>query len=298
MHSYQTIHNIFYSNKKYGYEDILRLQKYGLTNDLLLLISDAIQSDVSTVSTDFIPVDSIENKEKETSKEPPENGKSDSKKENISTFQKSDSPKYWIPDKSDTLFWTVFISVNGFSEYYQIGHLYGKRILEEKMKIAKWIKENPKMLKTSNYKFTNESIQETMSEFMVDQTTSFNGVAALALYYKRTIYLLDEKRKIYLKFLSENTTQPIHIYYHDFMRGNHKYKILTQDNEVDSSFINDWFCLETVLKPLKSISNYKADELNAIANKLGVELPLKIKKTELYELLVKQYSWSKETIRK
>jgi len=294
IHSYPSINNIFYSSKTYGYEDILRLQKYCLSIDSLIQDSHHNQSDILENPIIFPQVDSTENEEKSPSEEPPKNGKSDSKKENILTFPKSDSLKYWIPDKPDTLFWSVFISVNGFVDYHQIGHLYGKRILEEKMKIANWIREKPKILKTSNYKFTNESIQETISEFMVDQTTSFKGLAALALYYKRSIYLLDEKRKIYLKFLSEDSSEPIYIYYHDFMRGSHKYKILTEDKEVDASFINDWFCLENVLKPLKAIGNYKVEELIVIANKLGVEVPVKSKKSEVYELIVKQCSWYKE----
>jgi len=294
IHSYPSIHNIFYSNKTYGYEDILRLQKFCLSSEYLVRSSQHIQSEILEKSDISAEVDSNENEEKRPSEEPPKNGKSDSKNEKLATFTKSDSSKYWIPDKPDTLFWSVYISVNGFSDYYQIGHLYGKRILEEKLKIANWIKENPKILKTSNYKFTNESIQETISEFMVDQVLSFKGLAALALYYKRTIYLLEEKRKIYLKFVSEDSLDPIYIYYHDFMRGNHKYKILNDETNNDTSFINDWFCLETVLKPLKSIGNYKSDELIAIANKIGIEVPVKSKKPELYELIVKQCSWYKE----
>lgn len=301
LHSYPSIHNIFYLNKKYGIEDIFRLQKFCLSIDTLIPEPYHNQSDILDIPIISIPVNNIiENTKllKEPSEKPPEKGKSDSEKEKLATFKKpiqnSDSPKYWIPDKPDTLFWCAYISVNGFSDFYQIGHLYGKRILEEKMKIAKWIKENPKILKTSNHKFTNESIQETISEFMVDQTTSFKGLAALALYYKRSIFVLDNERKIYLKFLSEDTIDPIYIYYHDFMRGNHKYKILTEEGTIDNCFINDWFCLENVVKPLKSISNYKVEELYAIANKLGVEIPSKSKKSELYEILVNKCSWYKE----
>lgn len=302
LHSYPSIHNIFYSHKKFGIEDIIRLQQYCLTNDSLArMISDANPDENSDICMPINPkIENIAMLE-----EPPENEKSDSKNENLdsdsqklATFIKpienSNSPKYWIPDKPDTLFWCVFISVNGFSDYYQIGHLYGKRILEEKMKIAKWIKENPKILKTSNHKFTNESIQETMSEFMVDQVLSFKGLAALALYYNRNIYVLDNKRKIYLKYLSGDTCDPIYIYYHDFMRGSHKYKIQYEETSGDNSIINEWFCLENILKPLKSISNYKVDELYVIASKIGIEVPIKSKKNELYEVLLHQCSWYKE----
>jgi hypothetical protein len=41
-------------------------------------------------------------------------------------------------------------------------------------------------------------------------------------------------------------------------------------------------CLETIDKPLKSISNYKSNELFEIALKLKLELPEKVKKDEVY----------------
>jgi len=323
MNSYRSIQQIFYANKKFGVQEILNLQKYCLTNELCrgFYTSSEKNGSINTVLP-FPPntkiMEEISTIEK---KEPPKFTELISKNQFEKTFQensestfqkpqieKKEPPippktmqsKFWIPPHQDTLFWSVFFTVFGLSEYNQVGHSYGNRILEEKMKIANYFKKNPKSLKSSNHKFTNESIQETIAELMVDHSISFKGLASLAIYYKRNIYVLDEKRKIYLKFTSPDTdsgsdskfSSKIYIYYHDFMRGSHKYKIIV-DDIVNIPAIDSWFCLENSLKPLKAISNYKVEDLIGIANIIGYEVPVKIKKPELYDRLVEKCGWYK-----
>jgi len=317
IHSYSSIHQIFYPNKKFGPEEISQLQKYCLVNKLLQKIEESKSSKLSEKITPQKIEESKSSKlsEKEIlqkiegPKKPekitpqkrkieiakieiknPENREVQPRKSEVINSEK---PKFWIPTKPDTLFWSIFISENGFSEFHQIGHSYGNRILEEKLKIAKWIKESPKSLKTSNHKFTNESIQETIAEFMVDQIISFKGVAALAIYYKRPIYIIHEQRKIYLKFRSgqqEHTNEetPIYVYYHNIMRGEHKYKIC--NNEYIPS-LDNLYCLESDKKPLKTIGHYKVEDLYDICSKLDIDPPLKIKKAELYQLITDKSSW-------
>jgi hypothetical protein len=265
IHSYHSIHQIFYPNKKFGSEEIRNLQKYCLVNTLLQKISQIIP-ETPVLEKSVEPIKS--------------------------------NPTYWIPPKTDTLFWCIFISVNGLTEYQQIGHSYGNRILEEKLKIAKCIRDSPKSLKASNHKFTNDSIQETISEFMVDKTISFKCVAALAIYYKRPIYVINMERNIYLRYNSNkditesDEEEAIYIYYHDYMRGEYKYKICT-DEYVPS--LERFVCLENDKKPFKPIGHYKVEDLYDICNKLGfdplTEPTLKLKKAELYQLLTDKCSW-------
>ena len=324
MNPYRSIQQIFYANKKFTIQDILNLQKYCLSNDLLRGV--CCQSPTTGVKTDCIignipPIQNTifkteENKAPER-KEPPKITELISKNDSdkiISQISKtlffdpknpssnSMQSKLWIPPHKDTLFWCIFSEIYGHSEYIQIGHSYGNRVLDEKMKIANFFKKNPKTMKSSNHKFTNEGIQETIAEFMVDQSTSLRGLASLAVYFKRNIYVLDEKRKIYLKFTSPDvdtdssisSDSKIYIYYHEFMRGEHKYKI-SIDDKYTPPCIDQWFCLENFQKPLKSIAQYKVEELYAIANSIGFEIPTKIKKTELYEVLSEKCAWYKDT---
>ena len=277
MQTYSSIQQLFFKNKKYGISDILALQQFCLTNAAILSCESAPDFEKTVCINTVEPL------------QPPI--KSDCIRD----------PQYLIPKHSDTLFWCVFISVYGLGEYYQVGHSYGNRILEEKMKIANWIKSAKKSLKTSNFKFTNELIEETMSEFMVDKCTSFNGLAALALYYKRNIYVLDEKRKLYMKFLSPDSdseldSDSIYIYYHDFMRGEYKYKIRTDIDEKQSipDFLNNgaMFCLENVHKPLKPVSTYKVEDLINIASIIGLTITEKVKKQELYNMILEKCQWT------
>jgi len=325
MNSYRSIQQIFYANKKFGVQEILNLQKYCLTNELCRGIYTSVGKNVSINAGLPFPIKQqiIEEKPPAEKKEPPKFTELISKNHFEKTFQENSNstfqkvqfekkeppippktmqPKFWIPPHQDTLFWSVFFTVFGLSEYTHVGYSYGNRILEEKMKIADYFKKNPKSLKNSNHKFTNESIQETIAELMVDHSISFKGLASLAIYYKRNIYVLDEKRKIYLKFTSPDTdsesdlSSKIYIYYHDFMRGTHKYKIIV-DHIVDRPEIDSWFCLENSLKPLKAISNYKVEDLIGIANTIGYEVPAKIKKPELYDRLVEKCGWYSSSIK-
>jgi hypothetical protein len=88
---------------------------------------------------------------------------------------------------------------------------------------------------------------------------------------------------------SDEPENPMYIYYHDFLRGQIKYKIRTDDFKPD---LTDFFCLENYQKPLKAISNYKVDELTEIANKVGYVLEGKLTKPELYNKLMEHCCWS------
>jgi hypothetical protein len=309
IHSYRSIHQIFYADKKFGYDEIIQLQKYCMSNLLLVNRENPENINIQEISEKQQNNISLKEPQKileEPQKKPQENEKSEfnkresknSEKSEVQNPEKQNSEKhkseFWIPSKQDTLFWSIFITENGFEEFYQIGHSYGNRILEEKFKVANWIKNSPKSLKESNLKFTNDSIKETISEFMVDSIISFKGVAALSIYYKRPIFLVNSERKIYMKFdlqnkHSDEEENPIYIYYHDFLRGQIKYKIRTDNFKPE---LTDFFCLENYQKPLKAISNYKVDDLLEIANKVGYVLERKLTKPELYNKLMEYCCWS------
>ena len=51
------------------------------------------------------------------------------------------------------------------------------------------------------------------------------------------------------------------------------------------------FCLEHYNKPLKTISNYKSDELNSIGEMMGLNINIKLKKQELYNEICKLICW-------
>jgi hypothetical protein len=51
-------------------------------------------------------------------------------------------------------------------------------------------------------------------------------------------------------------------------------------------------CLESYLRPLKPITNYKVDELEDFAKKIGIyDTNKKQKKTELYQEIIDACQW-------
>jgi hypothetical protein len=200
--------------------------------------------------------------------------------------------KWFYPKQNDTVFWCIFSFVHGFDEYNEIGHSYGNTMLEEKMKIIEFIKKTPKILKESNVKITNMGIQEVISEFMVDSTTSFHGIAALAIYYKIQIYLIHLEKNTYLKFLHTSQSdcgKQCYIYYDTYARGQIKYKIPI--SKMESPNLDSMVCLESHLKPFRPASHYKIDDLVNISQKIGFVYETRMKKNDIYNKLTELCAW-------
>ena len=117
--------------------------------------------------------------------------------------------KGFSPRDRDALFWCIFAHQYGEMEYEMIRTNYGKRKVDEKMKIFSWLKENRTTIKTySSMKITNVMYQEMLSELMcVQSDTGYLSLIAFSLYYKMNIYLVNDTKKTYLEFLGQVQTQ-------------------------------------------------------------------------------------------
>jgi hypothetical protein len=195
-----------------------------------------------------------------------------------------------FPEKMDNLFWSIFISVYGYTEYETIGRCYSNREISEKQNIMEFIKKNPKSLKNMDKKITKAMTQEILSDIMSNKKTTLYVLPAFALFYKKNIIILNEKNKnIYLKInLVENTKEYI-------LLIKNKKGFFGVDTDITSEKIQNIFdtkfCLEHYNKPLKAISNYKSDELNSIGEMMGLNIDIKLKKQELYNEICKLICW-------
>ena len=191
----------------------------------------------------------------------------------------------YIPNRPNTLFWSLYVAYYGEAAYLAIGNKYGNVEIAEKQKIMEFLKPNKKLLKTMNKKITIGTTQEIMSDLMTNMKTSLLSVIAFAAYYKRNILLLNTNNKTCLEhvYSTDITTPWIVIQYTD----SKKYGVLLGDDIFDiSSFISgQYIYIETYDKPLKGISTYKMNELVEIASKIP-EMPKsdnpKTIKSELY----------------
>ena len=215
--------------------------------------------------------------------------------------------KSFVPFFTDTIFWSVFYHVYGEQEYAMITSKHGNRMLEEKKKIMEYFQKSPKTLKQSTTKFTNDRIQETMSEFMCTKNcSSFLETAAYALYYNLSIIIIDEKKRTYLIFKDKETpSDNICILNVNRNKNGHddkqtdrvgiqekkRYELLLSV-DFNISILDSYVCLEQFDKPLKAMTHYKKiSELHEIADKLGVHMEPKMKKQDIYNLLAQKMAW-------
>jgi len=183
---------------------------------------------------------------------------------------RNSGPKHnlYIPNRPNTLFWSLYIAYYGEAAYLAIGNKYGNAEIAEKQKIMEFLKPNKKILKTINKKITIGNTQEIMSDLMTNMKTSLLSVVAFAAYYKRNILLLNTINSTYVEHIysTDITTPWIVIKYTEAK----KYGVLLGDNIYDiSPFVSDkYIYIETYDKPLKGISTYKMSELLKIAAKI------------------------------
>jgi hypothetical protein len=215
----------------------------------------------------------------------------------ISTSNKStisnENSEIVTPKQKDTLFWCLYIAINGYNDYLEIERNYGVKELEIKKQIADFIIANASKLKNTNVKITKISIQEILSELLTSQKeTSILCLVAMTVFYNINILLVDPTKKYYLEYISNKDVEnPTFILYKDTY-GNYSLNQQTFDANDLEEFKSDKVCLENHLKPLKSISTYKTDDLEALSKKIGLyDESKKYKKAELYNLISETIAW-------
>ena len=194
----------------------------------------------------------------------------------------------WIsPRQSDTLFWCLYAIHYGYNDYLQVGRNYGIRLLEVKKEIGEWIQKNQSKMKQTNYKITKAAVQEIMSECLTSprDTSPLSLLADLA-FFNLNIVIVNETETLALKFIGDvDSENPTYLVKRDTYG---KDKIREDPLGVDEMAAMETSCffLENHEKPLKTISHYKLDELEALAKKRGVyDMGKKYKKADLYAVV-------------
>ena len=191
----------------------------------------------------------------------------------------------WIsPRQSDTLFWCLYAIHYGYNDYLQVGRNYGIRLLEVKKEIGEWIQKNQNKMKQTNYKITKAAVQEIMSECLTSpRDTSPLSLLAYLSFFNMNIVIVNDTDTLAIKFIGDvDSENPTYLVKRDTYG---KYKIRENPVGVDELAAMETACffLENHEKPLKTISHYKLDELEALAKKRGVyDMGKKYKKAELY----------------
>jgi len=237
------------------------------------------------------------------------------------TVKESD---YIEPKQNDTLFWCIYIIAHGYNDYLQISRNYGVKELEEKQKIFEFIKTNTSKIKNTNYKITNVAIQEMSSEFItVQKETSILCLIAMTVYYNINILIVNSNDNGIIEFWSNKEQIPSisstessretsasayvslqipsltlqttsvpdpdsAMTYVLYKNKFGKYKLMLENVSTSKMYeLKDkYIVLDSYIKPLKTISNYKVEQLEHMAKKLGVfDVNKKYKKSDLYDLV-------------
>ena len=188
----------------------------------------------------------------------------------------------FVPTEKDTLFWCLYIMKNGETNYEMLNNR--NYIIEKKLKIdyIERIRNEKQLLKT--YKFTTLSYLENRlaNEDKIDVNTF------LSLCVLENLNVLYINKKTYYQ-LSMSDNGPLHIIYSlDKYRFGHE---INPNNELLKSSLLQ---IDNIDKPIKTISNYKIQELIDICEKLSIETidketNKKKNKNELYESLVQYF---------
>jgi hypothetical protein len=205
----------------------------------------------------------------------------------------------FIPKKPDSLFWSIFVGQYGTKEFFAIGSKYTNRELEEKSNIVEYLKSMPgakTILKSMN--LTTTELKEMMGDLMIQKKTNFMVIHAFVLYYKRSIWIINEETRSYfpinypredIRDADDDDHLPIFIYRNVGGKGDqYLVEIEPQKNHVET-ICQEYVAIYKHNKPMKGMSAYTSKELNTMLEKMKrsnhdsvMKIDPKSKKQDLY----------------
>ena len=181
----------------------------------------------------------------------------------------------FIPYQNDKLFWIYYYIVYGYDKYNFIGSNSYSVEMEEKYKLIQVLKENKHLFK----EFKLKKIEDSVNELLSNSEISFKTFELLCISNKINFIIINENMFHKINFNENDDVYIIHVV-------NNIYgceKINSED--LTKYEINRYF-IENYDKPIRSIGNFKIDDLIKIANILDISLydenNKKLNKEKLY----------------
>lgn len=209
---------------------------------------------------------------------------------------KKDINHIFYPKQKDSLFWSFYIMVHGDVAYELIQPI--NLVSEKKIKIEyiEKIRLNKALLKQHKYATLTHIENQLLNEQRIDIKTFFSlcVLEKINVFYihKKTYYELqinkddnniDTNNSTFILYSSKNPKINNHL----------KYGFELGISEKIENFKKDFFHIENLEKPIKSISGYKLNELLEYCKRLGIETMNQNNKTknkkELYESLIQYF---------
>ena len=189
------------------------------------------------------------------------------------------------PKERDSLFWCIYIIINGYDEYIMVKRNYNVCELEWKQKLSQNISKEPFKLKNLNKNFTKKSIQEIISDLNTSiNKTNLNVLYAMCAYNNLNIIILDENKKNRIEILSDDKDIYL-INQNTFNRYNVCLNKLNDEQLI--KIRSSTYLIENNEKPIKSCSAYKVNDLIGILKKFDLyNENEKNKKQDMYNMVL------------
>lgn len=176
-------------------------------------------------------------------------------------------PRY--QQQTNSLFWSIYDIENPEDAF--MGTKANAEI-EHRLKVVASLKKTPKRLKETNSKLTIEQTQALMGAMLVAKEDRIDFCIAYAVYYCKPIAVVYSKS--YTVF---SPTVDVELEGEDvillYASKSGKNVVYSSEKNVSSDMIANIIATK-VRAPLKSISNYKAHELDDIAERLNIATTL------------------------
>lgn len=170
--------------------------------------------------------------------------------------------QYLEPKFNDTLFWCFFIIDKGMTVYSLIHNTEFKNEKEIKIKLIDKIRDNKDILKKNKWKRA-----EIEHNLLYEKNMSINSF--LCCCFLNKINILVFSKFMYYENIFNNDNELFLI-----KKKNENYYLYV-GNELEKEILfirNNYWKVDNLLKPLKAISNYKAEPLRKIALLLKLDI--------------------------
>lgn len=210
--------------------------------------------------------------------------KKEFKRDNIQTSS------LFIPRDHDSLFWCYYIIKNGDIQYEMLKNRNILTTKNLKIELVLKIRNNKQLIKTHKFD-TISSIENNLAN---DNNISIKTFMTLSLI--DNINIIFVRKNTYFELLLDESN-PLYIIREidkSQLKYNKQYGYELSNSELITNIRNNLYKIDSLDKPIKSLSSYKLSELQNIANKLAIDIVNKNNgknktKNELYELIIQNF---------
>lgn len=203
--------------------------------------------------------------------------------------QQSKINQLFIPPEEDSLFWCYYIIKNGDIKYEMLNNKNTLVAKQLKIDYIKIIRDNKLFVKS--YKF--DTISNIESNLANDNNVNIKSIMTLCAIEKFNLIFINKNTYFELLMNDSNNIYIINEIQPN-TKYNKKYGFELASVETLNEIRNSLYKLESIDKPIKSLSFYKVKDLLNIANKLEIEIINKQTgknktKNELYESIIQHF---------